>query len=168
MSVKRDVAVGAASVLIAAQCVADTGDGAAAQPGRCVQVYGVFIRGHFERHQAGTEAQTPGQRDEVPAGVDLAGQDLGLLVVGQLEQVVGQRDAPAAGPLVDEETGPGGLAAAADVEGVDDVRVDEAGQLSLANVLAVAGAAESRPGVLPHPAADDPGERPVPSLETPC
>jgi predicted house-cleaning noncanonical NTP pyrophosphatase (MazG superfamily) len=35
--------------------------------------------------------------------------------------VVGQRDALAAGPLVDEEAGLGGLAAAADVEGVDDV-----------------------------------------------
>ena len=36
-------------------------------------------------------------------------------------QVVGQRDALAAGPLVDEEAGLGGLAAAAYVEGVDDV-----------------------------------------------
>jgi hypothetical protein len=35
--------------------------------------------------------------------------------------VVGQRDALTAGPLVDEEAGLGGLAAAADVEGVDDV-----------------------------------------------
>jgi hypothetical protein len=34
-------------------------------------------------------------------------------------QVVGQRDALAAGPFVDEEAGLGGLAAAADVEGVD-------------------------------------------------
>jgi hypothetical protein len=59
--------------------------------------------------------------DEVPAGVDLERQDLGLLAVGQLEQVVGQRDALAAGALVDDEAGLGGLAAAADVEGVDDV-----------------------------------------------
>src|ERR1035441_6117075 len=80
-----------------------------------------FIWGHFERHKAGAEAQAPGQLDEVPAGVDLAGQDLGLLAVGQLEQMVGQRDALAAGPLVDEEAGLGGLPAAADVEGVDDV-----------------------------------------------
>ena len=36
-------------------------------------------------------------------------------------QVVGQRDVLAAGPLVDEEAGLGRLAAAADVEGVDDV-----------------------------------------------
>jgi len=43
------------------------------------------------------------------------------VAVGRLEQVVGQRDALAAGPLVDEEAGLGGLAAAADVEGVDDV-----------------------------------------------
>ena len=67
-------------------------------------------------HQSGSP-----QLDEVPAGVDLERQDLGLLAVGQLEQVVGQRDALAAGPLVDEEAGLGGLAAAADVEGVDDV-----------------------------------------------
>jgi hypothetical protein len=93
----------AAVVLIAAQRVPDAGDGAAAQPGGRVQVDGVFIRGHFEGDQAGAEAQAPGQLDEVPAGVDLAGQDLGLLAVGQLEQVVGQRDALAAGPLVDEE-----------------------------------------------------------------
>jgi hypothetical protein len=35
--------------------------------------------------------------------------------------MVGQRDALAADPLVDEEAGLGGLAGAADVEGVDDV-----------------------------------------------
>jgi len=45
---ERDVGVGAASVLIAAQRGPDTGDGAAAQAGGCVQVDGVFIRGHFE------------------------------------------------------------------------------------------------------------------------
>ena len=69
----------------------------------------------------GTQPQAPGQLDDVPAGVHLDRQDLGLLAVGQLEQEVGQRDALAAGPLVDEEAGLGGLAAAADVEGVDDV-----------------------------------------------
>ena len=93
----------------------------------------------------GAEAQAPGQLDEVPAGVDLTGQDLGLLAVGQFEQVVGQRDALAAGPLVDEETGRGGLAAAADVEGVDDVGEAEPdrglGELRGIQVAAVAGPA---------------------------
>ena len=113
--------VGAAAVLIAAQGVPDTGDGAAAQPGGRVQVDGVFIRGHLEGHQPGAEAQAPGQLDEVPACVDLAGHYFRLLAVSQLEQVVGQCDALAAGPLIDEEAGLGGLAAAADMEGVDDV-----------------------------------------------
>jgi len=44
-----------------------------------------------------------------------------LQAVGQLEEVVGQRDAVPDGSLVGEEAGLGGLAAAADVEGVDDV-----------------------------------------------
>ena len=35
-------------------------------------------------------------------------EDLGLLAVGQLELVVGQRDALAAGPLIDEEADLGG------------------------------------------------------------
>jgi hypothetical protein len=104
-----------------------------------------FIWGHFERHKAGAEAQAPGQLDEVPAGVDLAGQDLGLLAVGQLEQMVGQRDALAAGPLVDEEAGLGGLPAAADVEGVDDVGEAEPdrglGELRGLQFAAVAGPA---------------------------
>jgi hypothetical protein len=39
--------------------------------------------------------------------------------------MVGQRDALSTGPLVDEEPGLGGLPAAADVEGVDDVREAE-------------------------------------------
>jgi hypothetical protein len=52
---------------------------------------------------------------------DLERHDLGLLAVGPFEQVIGQRDALAAGPLVGEEAGLGGLADAADVEGVDDV-----------------------------------------------
>jgi hypothetical protein len=39
--------------------------------------------------------------------------------------MIGQRDALAAGPLVDEEGGLGGLTAAADVEGVDDVGESE-------------------------------------------
>jgi hypothetical protein len=83
--------------------------------------------------------------DEVPAGVNLERQELGLLAVGQLEQVAGQRDVLAAGPLVDEEAGLGGLAAVADVEGVDDV--GEAwpdrglGELFGLQVAAVAGPA---------------------------
>src|ERR1035438_5010457 len=97
------------------------------------------------RHQAGAEAQAPGQLDEVPAGVDLARHYFRLLAVGQLEQVVGQSDALAAGPLVDEEAGLGGLAAAADVEGVDDVRETESdrdlGKLGGLQVAAVAGPA---------------------------
>jgi hypothetical protein len=60
-------------------------------------------------------------------------------------QVVGQRDALAAGPLVDEEAGLGGLAAAADVEGVDDVGEAEpdggVGELRALQVTAVAGPA---------------------------
>jgi hypothetical protein len=59
---------------------------------------------------AGYPGANPGHLDQIPAGVDLAGQDLGLLAVGQLEQMVGQRDALAAGPLVGEEAGLGGLA----------------------------------------------------------
>ena len=74
-----------------------------------------------------------------------SGKDLGLLAVGQLEQVVGQRDALAAGPLVDEEAGLGGLAAAADVEGVDDVGEAEPdrglGELFGIQIAAVAGPA---------------------------
>jgi hypothetical protein len=60
-------------------------------------------------------------------------------------QVVGQRDAVAAGPLVDEEGGLGGLAAAADVEGVDDVGEAEPdrglGELRALQATAVAGPA---------------------------
>ena len=60
-------------------------------------------------------------------------------------QVVGQGDALAAGPLVDEEAGLGGLAAAADMEGVDDVGEAEPdrslGQLRGLQVAAVAGPA---------------------------
>ena len=63
-------------------------------------------------------------------------------------QVVGQRDALAACPLVDEEAGLGGLAAAADVEGVDDVGEAEPdrglGELRVLQVAAVAGPAGSR------------------------
>ena len=44
-----------------------------------------------------------------------------MYAVGQLKEVVGQRDAVPGGPLVGEEAGLGGIAAAADVEGVDDV-----------------------------------------------
>jgi hypothetical protein len=59
--------------------------------------------------------------------------------------VVGQSDALAAGPLIDEEAGLGGLAAAADVEGVDDVRETEPdrdlSQLRGLQVAAVAGPA---------------------------
>ena len=59
--------------------------------------------------------------------------------------MVGQRDALAAGPLVDEEAGLGGLAAAADVEGVDDVGEAEPdrglGELRGILVAAVAGPA---------------------------
>ena len=83
--------------------------------------------------------------DEVPAGVDRERQDLGLLAVGEFEQVAGQRDARAAGPLVGEEAGLGGLAAAADVEGVDDVgeaKPDRGlGELRGLEVAAVAGPA---------------------------
>jgi hypothetical protein len=39
--------------------------------------------------------------------------------------VVGQRDALADGPLIDEEAGLGGLSVAADMEGVYDVREAE-------------------------------------------
>ena len=56
---ERGVAVGAAAVLIAAQCVPDTGDGTAAQPGGRVQVDGVVVRGHLERHQPGPQPQAP-------------------------------------------------------------------------------------------------------------
>ena len=63
-------------------------------------------------------------------------------------QVVGQRDALAAGPLVDEEAGLGELAAAADVEGVDDVGEAEPdrglGELRGLQFAAVAGPAGSR------------------------
>ena len=60
-------------------------------------------------------------------------------------QVVGQRDALAAGPLVDEEPGLGRLAAAAHVESVDDVGEAEPdrglGELRVLQVAAVAGPA---------------------------
>jgi hypothetical protein len=60
-------------------------------------------------------------------------------------QAVGQRDALAAGALVDEEAGLGGLAGAADVEGVDDVGESEPdrglGELRGLQVAAVAGPA---------------------------
>ena len=93
----------------------------------------------------GYPAAGPGQLDEVPAGVHLDRQDLGLLAVGQLEQMIGQRDAVAAGSLVDEEAGLGRLATAADVEGVEDVGEPEPdrgfGELSVIQFAAVAGAA---------------------------
>jgi hypothetical protein len=48
-----------------------------------------------------------------------------MQAVGQLEEFVGERDAVPTGPLVDEEAGLRGLTAAADMEGVDDVRKAE-------------------------------------------
>ena len=46
---------------------------------------------------------------------------MGLQAVGQVKELVRQRDAMPGGPLVDEEAGFGGIAAAGDVEGGDDV-----------------------------------------------
>ena len=57
------------------------------------------------------------RREDKPGGGTW--QDRRLQAVGQLKQVIGQRDALAPGPLVDEEAGLGGLPAAADMEGVD-------------------------------------------------
>jgi hypothetical protein len=71
--------------------------------------------------------------DGYPAGADIGERGVAVgatsvLIAAQRvpdtvmgPQAVGQRDALAAGPLIDEEAGLGGLAAAADVEGVDDV-----------------------------------------------
>ena len=65
--------------------------------------------------------------------------------------MVGQRDALAAGPLVDEETGLGGLAAAADVKGVDDVREAESFR-GLGEFPGIKLAAVMRPAGVQEPA----------------
>jgi hypothetical protein len=68
---EQAMAVGAAPVLIAAQCIPDTCDGAAAQPCGRIPIDGGFIRDDFDRDQLGAQPQAPRRLDEVPAGVDL-------------------------------------------------------------------------------------------------
>jgi hypothetical protein len=80
--------------------------------------------------------------DGHPAGSDVG--EWGAAVGAASVSIAAQRNALAAGPLVDEEAGLGGLAAAADVEGVDDVSKAEpdGGSVSCGlQVAAVAGPA---------------------------